>query len=166
MQITKFNFIVSVVGDDGDMLRVFVPQPPEMEIKALAPLLGKIFSALQTEGANPLVLMKDWELMLDEVAEKNAAIRSVANSFFERCLLGMSVYTEGGKKVEKLSESETEIFRGTLLFVSALYRYSTSAIRGGQEMREFFTSLTATEFQSSLKKLSSQAQQGIVVSGK
>lgn len=163
MEITKFNFIISIVSDEGNPLTIYVPQPPEMELKSLAPLLGRIFTALQKEEVSPVVLIKDWELILEELAEKNDTIKTQVASFFERSLLGVSVFTEAGKKIEKLSEDETNIFKGSLLFISALYRYSIRAVLGSAEMAEYFTSLTAMEFQNSLKTSSSQVR---LVTGK
>lgn len=159
-KITKFNFILSLTSDEGQDLKIYVPQPNEIEIRGIAKLLSVIFDKV-TKNENPLVIMKDYDVYVDDLfddATKKTAFNAKLNAFFERSLLSASVYTETGEKIErKLSEDETEIFKGSLLFAAALYRYSTRTLLSGTDMRAFYTSLTATEFQNSLKTSSKPA---------
>ena len=147
-----YNFIVTISSDEGDSLDIYVPQPNELELKLLAPLLGKFFTAVREKRYDTTVLLYDWEWSVEEALEglneeKKENLQKRLNTFFERSIASMTI---NGK--EALSEDETNLFKGTLLFISALYRYSTKALLK-KELEEFFTSLSASEWLKSLTNL-------------
>lgn len=144
-----YNFIVTIPSEAGDSLDIYVPQPNELELKFLAPILGKFFTYVREKRYDTMVLLYDWELAVEEVLEglneeKKENLQKRLNTFFERSIASMTI---NGK--EALSESEMTLFKGTLLFISALYRYSTKTLLT-RELGEFFTSLSSTEWLKSL----------------
>lgn len=144
-----YNFIVTISSDVGDSLDIYVPQPNELELKLLAPILGKFFTAVREKRYDTMVLLYDWELIVEEALEgltdeKKENLQKRLNTFFERSIASMTINGQTG-----LSENEMSLFKGTLLFISALYRYSTKTLLT-RELGEFFTSLSSTEWLKSL----------------
>lgn len=147
-----FNFIVTIASDEGEELNIYVPQPNELELKLLAPILGKFYTALKEKKYDMAVMIYDWDLIVEEVLEgyndeKKENLKKRLDTFFERSLASMII---SGKS--SLSENETSLFKGTLLFISALYRYSTKTLLI-KELAEFFTSSSSTEWLKSLGSL-------------
>lgn len=158
MKIDKHNFIIPLSGSSGKEITCYVPQPNEIEMNKLFRLLGTIFSILRKGNQDILVVLKDWRLLLEESLDempddKRTPLLKALDVFFERSLASASIFDEDGLDVT-LDEDETEIFKGTLLFLSALYRYSPNQVKS--EMGGYFTSLNASEFRSSQKRSSSQ----------
>lgn len=158
MKIDKYNFIIPLSGSNNKEITCYVPQPNEIEMHRLFHLLGTIFSILRKGNQDILVILKDWRLILEDSLEdmpdeKRASLLKALDVFFERSLASATIFDEDGLDV-KLDEDETEIFKGTLLFLSALYRYSPNPVKS--EMGGYFTSLSASEFKSSQKRSSSQ----------
>lgn len=144
-----YNFIVTISSDEGDSLDIYVPQPNELELKLLAPILGKFFTAVREKRYDTMVLLYDWELTVEEALEglneeKKENLQKRLNTFFERSIASMTINGQ-----TELSETEMSLFKGTLLFISALYRYSTKTLLT-KELGEFFTSLSSTEWLKSL----------------
>lgn len=159
MKLDKCNFIIPLSGSNDKEITCYVPQPNEIEMNRLFRLLGTIFSVIRKGNQDILVVLKDWRLILedslgDTSEEKRDALLGALDVFFERSLASATIFDEDGLDVT-LDEEETEIFKGTLLFLSALYRYSPNQVVKN-EMKGYYTSLNASEFKSSQKKSSSQ----------
>lgn len=153
-----FNFVVSIPGEYGETLDIFVPQPNELELKILAPILGKFYTAVREKKYDIMVLLYDWEIIVEQVLEgeneeKRENLKNRLNTFFERSQASMTI-----KGKSTLSEEETSLFKGTLLFISALYRYSTKTLLK-KELGEFFTSLSASEWLKHLTNLDDPSTQ-------
>lgn len=159
VETTPVNFEVALVLDTGEEAKVFVPQPNDVELTRISRVLSYIFREMDK---NPLqILLIDWERMIDEALSglsKELAdnVKKQTMTFLDRCV---SSGICDLKDINTLSDSETSLLKGSLLFISALYRYvyqrakiESSGIKG------FFTSLSATDWKKSLSKRSEESQ--------
>lgn len=145
-----FNFTFQIPSSSGETLNVFLPQPNAVEIKRLAPILGRIFSAMRTEKADIVVMLKDWEFVVenalsDLTSEKAENVEATLNTFLDRSLASAHIITLEGAKVEKLDDDETLYFKGILLFISSLYRYSLKE-NLKSDLRDYFTPLSYSDW--------------------
>lgn len=166
LEITNVNFIVPSLLDDGSEVKGWVAQPIENEIKGLAQILGPLFTLIREKNVDLVVFLRDWEIFVDDVLaklENGEGKKKALEAFFERSLVSAKFYSEGGDELPMLEGLSLEYFKGALLFISALYRYTFKNLLM-TDMRDFFTSLSATEFQSSLRKQSapSTVETGVV----
>lgn len=153
---TKCNFVIPF-NYKGEDYTIWVAQPTPQELRGMAKLLGEIFNALSKE-ANPMVLMQDWDLMLEEICERIAPnkgeelCRSV-EGFFERKILEGNIFSAKGVEVKDiLKDSDTlHAIKATTLFLSSLLRYAMPTLRM-EGTKDLTTSLTAMEFKKSLEK--------------
>lgn len=150
IQADLFNFTFDIISSNGNSYKVFLPQPNAQEIKMLAPILGRIFTELRSEKLDTIVMLKDWELIVENATadlndEKASNILTTLNNFFDRSILSATIVDESGIKVEHLDDDEQSYFKGTLLFISALYRYSLKASLKS-DLRDYFTSSTCSEW--------------------
>ncbi len=154
LKATNTNFIVPCISDDGKELRIYVPQPLEKELRGIARVLGEIYSLVKSKHVEFEVFLKDCSIYVDEILERleNSDLkRKALEAYLERCLLNATIFTADGDELESLSEEEKEVFKSTLVFISALYRYTMKAMQMN-ELREFFTTSNVSEFKSSLRK--------------
>lgn len=154
MQADLCNFTFQILSSKGEMLNVFLPQPNSLEVKRLAPILGRVFTELRSQTLDTIVLLQDWELLVDEVVEKlnqekSDNIKKALDTFFDRSLASATIIDSNGLKIQTLNEDETSLFKGTLLFILSLYRYSLKASLKS-DLRDFFTELTCLEWQKQL----------------
>lgn len=159
LKATNTNFIVPCISDEGKELRIYVPQPLEKELRGIARVLGEIYGLVKSKHVEFEVFLKDCSIYVDEILERleNSDLkRKALEAYLERCLLNATIFTADGDELEQLSEDEKEVFRSSLLFISALYRYTMRAMQQN-ELQDFFTSSTATELKSSLRKSQSQS---------
>lgn len=152
MTIDKLNFVIPFVTDAGKEAQVFIPQPNDLELKGLAKFLGYYYSKVQREGILPNVAMTDYQVFIEDFLttiplDAKDAYQSKLDAFYERSLMGAHTYCDG-MFLTKLSKDEEEAIKGSLTFISALYRYSPKGALKG-ELMDFFTSLSATEWKSS-----------------
>lgn len=167
-EIKNYNFVVPIMSDKGEELKFYVPQPIEKELRSIAHILGYLFTKIRAEQIDIMMFIKDWRIFAEEFCERlengEGKLRAL-DAFIERSLLGADIYNECGDKIEKeITAEEREFFEGSLVFMSALYRYSPTYIKN-QELGDYFTSLTSTEFKNSLLKSqkTSTAARGVVM---
>lgn len=165
-QADLFNFTFQIPSSSGESYNVFLPQPNATEIKRLAPILGRIFSAMRSEKADIAVMIKDWEFIVegalsDLTSEKAENVEATLNTFLERSLASAHIVTNEGIKVEKLDDDETLYFKGILLFISSLYRYSLK-VNLKSDLRDYFTQLTYLEW---LKQFANGKEANTVAKG-
>lgn len=163
--INNYNFIVPCMDENLEEVKAWVAQPSEAEMKKLARILGPLFSLIREKKIDLVVFLRDWELFVDDICDTlvnpELAKKSIL-AFLDRSLLTAEFFTADGEAIKKPSEDTLMMFKGSLLFTSALYRYSFKATLE-TEMKDFFTSLSATEFQSSLRKSQGQSMESGVL---
>lgn len=158
LKATNTNFIVPCISDEGKELRIYVPQPLEKELRGIARVLGEIYSLVKSKRVEFEVFLKDCSIYVDEIIERleNSDLkRKALEAYLERCILNATIFTADGDELESLSDDEKEVFKSTLVFISALYRYTMKTMQMN-ELREFFTTSSVSEFKSSLRKSQGQ----------
>lgn len=156
VKVTKTNFVIPF-NYEGNDYTIWVAQPTPQELRSMAKLLGEIFNALSKE-ANPMVLMQDWDLMLEEICEgitpsKGEELRRSVEGFFERKILEGNVFnSRGGEVKDILKDADTmHAIKATTLFLSSLLRYASPTLNT-EGTKDLTTSLTVMEFKKSLEK--------------
>lgn len=166
LEITNVNFVVPSLLDDGSEVKVWVAQPIESEIKGLAQILGPLFTLVREKNVDLVVFLRDWEIFVDDILSKlenGEGKKKALEAFFDRSLMTAKVYSSSGDELPALEGLSLDYFKGALLFISALYRYTFKNLLM-TDMRDFFTSLSAMEFRNSLLKQSapSTVENGVV----
>lgn len=163
--INNYNFIVPCMDENLDEVKAWVTQPNDAEMRKLARVLGPLFSLIREKKVDLVVFLRDWELFIDDICDSltnpELAKKSVL-AFLDRSLLTAEFFSADGEQIAKPSDDTLTMFKGALLFTSALYRYSFKATLE-TEMKDFFTSLSATEFQNSLRKSQGQSTESGVL---
>lgn len=153
-KMDSYNFICPFVNDQGSENIAYVPQPIEAELKGIARILGSLFTMIKEGSLDMIVFLKDWDVYIDEICgslENGEVKRKALDAFLERSLLGAKFFTLDGDVIQgPLTAGEIDSFKGALLFLSALFRY-TPKVTLNSELKGFFTSLTPTEYQKSLQ---------------
>lgn len=165
LKATNTNFIVPCISDDGKELRIYVPQPLEKELRGIARVLGEIYSLVKSKHVEFEVFLKDCSIYVDEILERleNSDLkRKALDAYLERCLLNATIFTADGDELDHLSEEEKEVFKSTLVFISALYRYTMRSMQMN-ELRDFFTTSNVLEYKSSLRKSQDPQQADAVI---
>lgn len=172
MTNSKFNlyFDVDLLSQRG--LKVYIPEPAQMEIKGISRILGYFFKTISEQRESAVVAVTDWERLVDESLDGlshslQEQCRTNVNNFFTRALDGCSIVQDGvlfdftseGRAKFLSDENVVSRIKGNCLFISALLRY----LEKGQMtdiLTDFITSLTLTELQKSLKKPAKEQSQG------
>lgn len=159
------NVILTLQTEEGREIKMYIPQPSKAETQRIAKILGFVFTQATNKKINLLVLAQDWELYLDDFFEDVSNPEELKNEllgFFDRkIVLGNIFYSDTGEALDKSLDEETmRLAKGFLLFFTALSRFASQSLKG-KEMRDYFTSLTALEYQESLKKLSKEVKQSV-----
>lgn len=165
MEATNFNFIVPSILEDGVEVKCWVAQPIDSEIKGLAHILGPLFTHIREKNIDLVVFLRDWEIFVDDAVsrlENGEGKKKALEAFFDRSLMTAKCFSEDGDELPPLNGLSLEYFKGALLFISALYRYTFKNLLM-KDMKDFFTSLNATEFQNTLRKPSAQSTPGVGV---
>lgn len=157
LEITPTHLVVPFVRDNGEEVQVWTPQPHELELKQISRILS--YLATQSKDGNLNCLIIDWERYVEEALDPVSANLQKQNKealikFLDRQLSGAQL-SEGD--INELSSGEVNIFKGTLLFICALLRYTSRAEQKGV-LNPFTTSLNATEWKTHLSKLQKEAQ--------
>lgn len=163
--LTLKSFVIPFFNAAEEECVAYIPQPSEAEMVAMAKSLGYIFSRFKnavTEGSDFLVIVKDWEIMLDEhlgSGEKAGAQKKQLAAFFDRRILLANIFNKETGEVTKaeLVEGEEVLhnLKGMLLFFVAALRYAPQLLKM-KELLEYTTLLSASEMQMSLKKSAAQ----------
>lgn len=163
--LTLKSFVIPFTNTADEECVAYVPQPSEAEMAAMAKSLGYIFSRYKNavaEGSDFLVIVRDWEIMLDEhlgSGEKAEAQKKQLAAFFDRRILLANIFNkETGEvtKAELISDEVLHNLKGMLLFFVAALRYAPQLLKM-KELLEYTTLLSALEMQMSLKKSSAQS---------
>lgn len=152
MTINNYNFIIPLINDNGEDIRIYINQPLENEMRRIASVLAHIFTLIKDNKLDLIIFLKDWDVILEEYCEtidKGQDKLKAVNTFIDRCILTARYFTSEGEVIEKLSNDELFMVKGALVFLSALYRYSFKMLKN-TEMTDFFTSLNVTDFQNTL----------------
>lgn len=153
-KMDSYNFICPYVNSEGNENIAYVPQPVEAELKGIARILGSLFTMIKEGKLDMVVFLRDWEVYVDEICnslDNGEVKRKALEAFLARSSLGAKFFTIDGDAVPTpLSPEEEDSFKGALLFLSALFRY-TPKVTLNSELKGFFTSLTLTEYQKSLR---------------
>lgn len=162
--LTLKSFTIPFLNAAEEECVAYIPQPSEAEMAAMAKSLGYIFSRYKNamaEGSDFLVIVRDWEIMLDEhlgSGEKAEAQKKQLAAFFDRRILLANIFNkETGEvtKAELLNDEVLHNLKGMLLFFVAALRYAPQLLKM-KELLEYTTLLSASEMQMSLKKSAAQ----------
>lgn len=164
MNNSKFNlyFDVDLISQKG--LKVYIPEPTQMEIKGISRILGYFFKIISEQRESAVVAVTDWDRLVDESLDGLSVSlqeqsRTNLNNFFMRSLNACSIvqddvlfdYTSEGRNKFLNDEKIVDRIKGNCLFICALLRY----LEKGQMrdiLTDFITSSTILELQQSLKK--------------
>lgn len=153
-KMDDYNFICPYINSSGSENIAYVPQPIENELKSIARILGSLFVMIKEGKLDMVVFLKDWEVYVDEICnslDNGEVKRKALDAFLARSLLGAKFFTPEGDVIsDPLSQEEEDSFKGALLFLSALFRYTPKQTLNS-ELQGFFTSLTFMEYQKSLQ---------------
>lgn len=162
VKLTTRNIAITVSLSNGRDATAFINQPTKEESIRIAKVLGYIYTQASKNEIDLLVLAQDWELYLDDFLQgmRNPdEMKAELNAFFERRIDTATIfYNDTGETVDvKIDDEAMTMIKGFLLFFSAILRFASQAI-GKSKMKDFFTSLSASEFQESLRKSSKDAK--------
>lgn len=171
MKITQNNFIIEMATDEGETMQVWICHPHDSEMSRISRVLAHFNKEMSNIGVS--VAIADYERLIDESLmnyppDFQSNLKKSLESFFSRA--EASAVCSDGRKAAELgkaffSDSERAVFRGTLLFISALWRYTmigkgliyakeTGEMEKDEAMKDIkrlFTSLTATDWLNSLQ---------------
>lgn len=173
------NIVFEIKTSKGE-LKVFLPPANSDEIKSNALILGKFVSIMQE--VNEIILLKDYDIYLDEIIEELASKKyNNNNDTFRikyeqdlnikiRALLERSIisgYYVDNNEIKPLSELSEEIkfqIKGYLLFFIVSLRYimpmlTTEEWAEKMKMSKIlFTSLNATDWLNTIMTASSKKE--------
>lgn len=163
VKLTTRNIAITTTLSNGRDITAFINQPTKEESIRIAKVLGYIYTQASKNEIDLLVLAQDWEIYLDDFLQglrNPEEVKNELNAFFERRIDTATIfYNDTGETVDvKVDDEAMTMIKGFLLFFSAILRFASQAV-GKSKMRDFFTSLSASEFQESLKKSSKGAKQ-------
>lgn len=154
------NFVIPL---DGDYL-IFIPQPSKYETMAISKVLGYFYEQI-SKGASVDVLVVDWERIMNEALDGfvNAeTIKANTKSFLDKTMYSSFIKLPTGKVVAyneaNLDEEKLEYFKGTILFICALFRYASQEIRK-TVLKGYTTSLTSEAWKKSFSTSSIESKQ-------
>lgn len=150
---TPTNFSLDLRLSDGEIAKIFIPQPLESELILISRVLSYFFNQMDETPLN--VFVADWQRMVNEalsdLREKYAEkVKNDIDRFLERQIAGGFCDI---KDINSFNDIELSDLKGLILFTCALYRYvwqRTQIKSGGIEA--LFTSLTLAEWKQSLTK--------------
>lgn len=162
LKIEKYNFIFYVNFENFNECKCYVPQVNELELKSISRILAYFYKSFKEEDER--VVMVDYERFIEESIEPitNEAQRErkkeQLETYFERSFLGASFYDDEWTEIDKtkLTEDDIHNFRATLLFISALFHYSTKEGKN-HFLGRYFTSYNVMEWIEHSKKQSEQS---------
>lgn len=154
------NFVIPL---DGDYL-IFIPQPSKYETMSISKVLGYFYEQI-SKGASVDVLVVDWERIMDEALDgfvNSENVKANTKSFLDKTMYSSFIKLPAGKVVAyneaKLDEEKQEYFKGTILFICALFRYASQEIRK-TVLKGYTTSLTSEAWKKSFSKSSTEFKQ-------
>lgn len=164
MKNNPINFTFNLTLDTGETANIWLPQPIWAELAIISRPLAYIFTEANTLPYQ--VFITDWERVVNESLdglrdEQKEKVKKDLEAFFARMIAGG--YCDL-KNMNDFSEYELNDFKGTLLFISALYRYvyARTPIQS-EKSKAFFTSLTQAEWQKSLLSSKDSSEELVVV---
>lgn len=163
VKLTTRNIAITTTLNNGRDITAFINQPTKEESIRIAKVLGYIYTQASKNEIDLLVLAQDWEIYLDDFLQglRNPEETKIElNAFFERRIDTATIfYNDTGETVDvKIDDEAMTVIKGFLLFFSAILRFASQAV-GKSKMKDFFTSLSASEFQEFLKKSSKEHKQ-------
>lgn len=163
VKLTTRNIAITTTLSNGRDITAFINQPTKEESIRIAKVLGYIYTQASKNEIDLLVLAQDWEIYLDDFLQRlrnPEETKNELNAFFERRIDTATIfYNDTGETVDvKIDDEAMTMIKGFLLFFSAILRFASQAV-GKSKMKDFFTSLSASEFQGFLKKSSKDAKQ-------
>lgn len=154
--MSKINLkalIINFENNKGQNCVAYISQPTEEEMQAIALPLGQLFSKWKNSNLDTLVVVKDWKILLDNEIKDKSYLKAL-KAFFERRIDISTIFNKdtGEKlKLSDLVDSDYEVIQGSLLFYLSVLRYAT-ALFENEKLKAIITSLSALDFQNSLKK--------------
>lgn len=163
VRLTTRNIAITTTLSNGRDITAFINQPTKEESIKIAKVLGYIYTQASKNEIDLLVLAQDWEIYLDDFLQglrNPEETKTELNAFFERRIDTATIfYNDTGETVDvKIDDEAMTMIKGFLLFFSAILRFAFQAV-GKSKMKDFFTSLSASEFQEFLRKSSKDAKQ-------
>lgn len=163
VKLTTRNIAITTTLSNGRDITAFINQPTKEESIRIAKVLGYIYTQASKNEIDLLVLAQDWEIYLDDFFQglrNPEETKTELNAFFERRIDTATIfYNDTGETVDvKIDDEAMTVIKGFLLFFSAILRFASQAV-GKSKMKDFFTSLSASEFQELLKKSSKEHKQ-------
>lgn len=154
------NFVIPI---DGGYL-AFIPQPSKYEVIAISKVLGYFYEQI-SKGSSVDVIVVDWLRIVDEALEDFANAENVrANtlSFLDKTMYSAFIKKPEGNIVAypeaNLDEEKQEYFKGTILFICALFRYASQEVRK-TVLKGYTTSLTCEAWKKSFSTSSAGSKQ-------
>lgn len=157
MKVTRnYELVLTVVDDEGETAKIFVPQPPRQSFDSIVKVLQKMYMGA-VKGTPPDILVTDYALITQEAANEldDETLINKTHSFIDRALTGATVFTSKGEFIDyPLIEWPDEVkasVEGNLLFCCALCRYVPFSQRPTL-LKAITTSLTFSEWRNQCEK--------------
>lgn len=157
----KLNLVLPINMVAGHTIHLYVPQPTKLLFNSISKVLSKFYSLALKDIPIDVVII-DYEQYIDEAIEgmpNRDEYLTKVKSFLEKVLLGSHVYdTSSGEfsgfteYSEKLTEDDRGVVEGMLLFICALFRYTSQQIKTSL-LGDYFTSLTYSEWMKHCEKV-------------
>lgn len=156
LELETRNIIVRGTLASGRDFTAYINQPTKAETLKIAKILGFIYTQASKDELDISVLAQDWFVYVEEYTQRlnnPQELMNDLNAFFERRIDTSTIfYDDTGETInEAVDEDAMNLIKGYLLFFSAALRFAFQAINKSR-MKDFYTSLTASEFQGLLKK--------------
>lgn len=154
------NFVIPL---DGGYL-IFIPQPSKYEVMSISKVLGYFYEQV-SKGASVDVIVVDWERLVDEALtdfDRAESIKASVMSFLDKLMYSSFIRMPDGRVLSyaeaKLDEEKLEYFKGTILFICALFRYASQEVKK-TVLKGYVTSLSSEAWKKSLLTSSTESKQ-------
>lgn len=158
------NIVIRGSLSSGRDFTAYINQPSKEESLQIAKILGFIYTQASKDEIDISVLAMDWKVYVDDYiqnARNPQELTDTLNAFFERRIDSSTIfYDDTGETVTEKIEEDIDALnaiKGYLLFFSAVLRFASQAI-AKSAMKDYYTSLSASEFQELLKRRSKEAK--------
>lgn len=168
----KNNLILTLMDEDSNINKVYIPEPTQQSFNSILKVLQKFYAMSFMDSIPVDVIVRDYAEIVKEILDGDEIAIKRVDSFINRSLLGSTIFTHEGEFVPyaecKWSDEEKAICEGTLLFVSALYRYVPIQARK-KGLKDILTSQTLEDWKisclDSFKEQEAEAEWGDTIEG-
>lgn len=157
MSLNEKSALIVDYESDGDILKLYIPQPSQDRVSACVEVFRFIYKN-KTEYDTDILRM-DFDLIIKEASRGNDRVLLNFNAFLKECITGLKVvapkqdmnFVDGEEFYKKLDKEEQNLIKAVIVFQYALLRYLPRKTIE-KELSEFYTALTLEEYQIAYMK--------------